>query len=177
MTVKGTTSFLMRMYQIGLLRSISTVQNLYKKIIISSSHEQSLGENNDENAKKFAILYFLHSFVLSNIDTVVIPRLHFDLVESGRYKIFPWGTLSFEDLARSLNNWLKAGRKFYLIHGMPLAIQVWFYECCLNVPQKVASKVDNQISRLLNWKTNAPRPRFEYLMNAMFNEDGKVRSK
>ncbi|XP_047263755.1 uncharacterized protein LOC107858098 [Capsicum annuum] len=96
------------------------------------------------DTEKFAILYFLHSFVLSNVETVVIPRLHFDLVDSGRYKDFPWGSLSFEDLARSLNNRLKAGGQFYLIQGMPLAIQ-----------------------------TIAPRLRFEFLMNAMFNGDGK----
>ncbi|KAF3643920.1 hypothetical protein FXO38_20431 [Capsicum annuum] len=34
-------------------------------------------------------------------------------------------------------------------------------------------KVDNRILRLLNWKTIAPRPRFEFLMNAMFNDNGK----
>ncbi|KAF3626706.1 hypothetical protein FXO37_30247 [Capsicum annuum] len=57
---------------------------------------------------------------------------------------------------------------------MPLAIQVWLYECCSNVPRKVDSKVDNQIFRLLSWKTNTPRPHFEYLMASIFNEDGKV---
>ncbi|PHU01499.1 hypothetical protein BC332_31286 [Capsicum chinense] len=130
-------------------------------------------ENNDADAEKFAILYFLHSFVLSNIETVAIPRLHFDLIDSGRYKDFPWGSLSFEDLARNLNNRLKAGGQFYLIQGMPLAIQVWLYECCSNFPPKIASKVDNRIPPLLNWKTIASRPRFEFLMNAMFNDDGK----
>ncbi|PHT74722.1 hypothetical protein T459_21999 [Capsicum annuum] len=57
--------------------------------------------------------------------------------------------------------------------GMPLATQVWLYECCSNVPPKIASKVDNRIFQLLNWKTIAPRPRFDFLMNAMFNDDGK----
>ncbi|KAF3619313.1 hypothetical protein FXO38_32991 [Capsicum annuum] len=59
---------------------------------------------------------------------------------------------------------------------MPLAIQVWVYKCCLNVPRKVTSKVNNRISRLLNWKTNAPHLRLEYLMAAMFNGDGKKQS-
>ncbi|KAF3628967.1 hypothetical protein FXO37_29140 [Capsicum annuum] len=58
--------------------------------------------------------------------------------------------------------------------GMPLAIQVWLYEYCSNVPPKIVSKVDNPIPRLLNWKTIASRPRFEFLMNAMFNDDDKV---
>ncbi|KAF3615700.1 hypothetical protein FXO38_34967 [Capsicum annuum] len=75
---------------------------------------------------------------------------------------------------RSLNNRLKAGGKFYLIQGMPLAIQVWLYECCSNVPPKIALKVENRIPRLLNGKTIAPRPRYEFLMNVMFKDNGKV---
>ncbi|XP_047253566.1 uncharacterized protein LOC107844173 [Capsicum annuum] len=147
---------------------------IQKRQLFLAFTEKVWGENNDEDAKKFAILYFLHSFVLSNIDTVVIPCLHFDLVDSGRYKDFPWGSLTFEDLARSLNNRLKAGGKFYLIQEMPLAIQVWLYECCSNVPPKIALKVETRISRLLNWKTIAPRPHYEFLMNAMFKDNGKV---
>ncbi|KAF3656372.1 hypothetical protein FXO37_15502 [Capsicum annuum] len=58
--------------------------------------------------------------------------------------------------------------------GMPLSIQMWLYECCSNVPPKITSKVDNRIPRLLNWKTIAPRPHFEFLINAMFNDNGKI---
>ncbi|KAF3632116.1 hypothetical protein FXO38_26281 [Capsicum annuum] len=147
-----------------------------KRQVFLAISKRVWGKNNDEDAEKFAVLYFLHSFILSNIYSIVISRLHFDLVESGRYKDFSWGTLSFEDLARSLNNRLKAGGQFYLLQEMPFAIQVWLYECCLNVLQKVAFKVDNRTPRLLNWKTKAPRPRFEYLMAAMFSRDGKQQS-
>ncbi|KAF3641064.1 hypothetical protein FXO38_19670 [Capsicum annuum] len=111
-----------------------------KRQLFLTFTEKVWGEN-DEDTEKFAILYFLHSFVLSNVNTVVVPRLHFNLVDSGRYKDFPWGTLSFEDLVRNLNNRLKAGKIFYLIQEMPLAIQVWLYECCSNISQKNASKV------------------------------------
>ncbi|KAF3615445.1 hypothetical protein FXO38_35113 [Capsicum annuum] len=147
---------------------------IQKRQLFLAFSEKVWGENNDEDAEKFAILYFLHSFVLSNIDTVVIPHLHFDLVDSGRYKDFPWGSLSFEDLARSLNNRLKDGGKFYLIQGMSLTIQVWLYECCSNVPPKIALKVENRIPRLLNWKTIVPHLHYEFLMNAMFKNNDKV---
>ncbi|KAF3630000.1 hypothetical protein FXO38_27404 [Capsicum annuum] len=147
---------------------------IQKRQLFLAFTERVWGEKNDADAEKFAILYFLHSFVLSNVETMVITSLHFDLVDSERYKDLPWGSLSFEDLARSLNNRLKAGGQFYLIQGMPLAIQVWLYECCSNVPPKIASKVDNRIPQLLNWKTIAPRPRFEFSMNTMLNDDDKV---
>ncbi|KAF3672330.1 hypothetical protein FXO38_06166 [Capsicum annuum] len=105
----------------------------------------------------------------------VIPQLHFYLVESGRYSDYPWGSLAFEELAKSLNKKLKPKDKFYMLYEIPLAIQIWLYECCSIVPRNVASRVDNQILRLLNWKTNAPRPRYESLMESMFNEaDVKV---
>ncbi|KAM3251807.1 hypothetical protein P3L10_005877 [Capsicum annuum] len=104
-----------------------------------------------------------------------IPRLHFDLVESDRYSDYPWGSIAFEELARSLHKKLKPKGKFYMLLGMPLAIQIWLYECCSNVPHNVASKVDSQILRILNWKTNSPRPRYETLMGSMFDDtDDKV---
>ncbi|KAF3621809.1 hypothetical protein FXO37_32595 [Capsicum annuum] len=101
-----------------------------------------------------------------------ITRLHFDLVESGRYSDYLWGLVAFEELARSLHKKLKPKGKFYMLLGMPLAIQIWLYECCSNVPHNVASKVDSQIPRILNWKTNSPRPRYETLMGSMFDDTG-----
>ncbi|KAF3672798.1 hypothetical protein FXO37_07314 [Capsicum annuum] len=76
-----------------------------------------------------------------DIDTVAIPRLHFALVESDRYSDYPWGSIAFEELARSLHKNLKPKGKFYMLLGMPLTIQIWLYECCSNVPRNVASKV------------------------------------
>ncbi|KAF3660903.1 hypothetical protein FXO37_13165 [Capsicum annuum] len=110
-----------------------------------------------------------------DVDTVAIPCLHFDLVESGCYSDYLWGSIAFEELARSLHKKLKPKGKFYMLLGMPLAIQIWLYECCSNVPHNVASKVDSQIPRILNWKTNSPRPRYETLMGSIFDDtDDKV---
>ncbi|KAF3680468.1 hypothetical protein FXO38_02279 [Capsicum annuum] len=128
------------------------------------------GKDNDEDAVKFANLYFIHVFLLSAVDTVIILRLYLNLVESGHYSDYPWGSIAFEELAKSLNKKLKPKGKFYMLHGMPLAIQIWLYECCSTFPRNVASRVDNQIPRLLNWKTNAPHPRYKSLMKSMFNE-------
>ncbi|KAF3615581.1 hypothetical protein FXO38_35037 [Capsicum annuum] len=113
------------------------------------------------------------SLSFTPMEFAIITGLNY-VSNSGRYKDFPWGSLSFEDLAKSLNNRLKAGGKFYLIQEMSLAIQVWLYERCSNVPPKIALKFENRIPRLLNWKTIAPRPRYEFLMNAIFKDNGKV---
>ncbi|KAF3652493.1 hypothetical protein FXO38_16070 [Capsicum annuum] len=136
----------------------------------SNRDDFGFDEDNDEDAFKFANLYFIHEFFLSSIDTVIIPRLHFDLVESDRYRDYPWGLVAYEELAKSLNKKLKPTGKFYMLYGMPLDIQIWLYECCSAVPRTVASKVDSQIPRLLNWKTNVIRLRYESLMESLFND-------
>ncbi|KAH0671193.1 hypothetical protein KY285_023359 [Solanum tuberosum] len=47
--------------------------------------------DNDDDAVKFAILFYIHSFILSEEPTsTVIDRKNFDLVESGRYIDYPW---------------------------------------------------------------------------------------
>ncbi|KAF3624501.1 hypothetical protein FXO37_31344 [Capsicum annuum] len=143
---------------------------IQKRELFAAISGKIRGKENNEDALKFDNLYFIHAFLLSSIDTIAIQYFYFDLVESGRYSDNPWGLVAFEELARSLNKKLKAKGKFYMLLRMPLAIQIWLYECCSNAPRNAASKVDTQISRLLNWKTIAPRPRYETLMGSMFND-------
>ncbi|KAF3658843.1 hypothetical protein FXO38_10319 [Capsicum annuum] len=91
---------------------------------------------------KGTILHFTpREFALVTVDTVSISRLHFDLVESDRYSDYPWRSVAFEELARSLHKKLKLKGRFYMFLGMPLAIQIWLYECCSSVSRNVASKV------------------------------------
>ncbi|KAF3648810.1 hypothetical protein FXO37_19273 [Capsicum annuum] len=126
------------------------VKYIQKRELFAAFSRKIWEKDNDEDAVKFANLYFIHAFLLSIVDTVVIPWLHFDLVESDRYSDYLWGSVAFEELAKSLNKKLKSKGKFYMLHGMPLAIQIWLYECYSTVPRNVASRVDNQIPHLLN---------------------------
>ncbi|KAF3627535.1 hypothetical protein FXO38_28704 [Capsicum annuum] len=141
-----------------------------KKELFTDVTDKIWGNENNEDAIKFANLYFIHGFLLSFVDTVTIPRLHFDLIESDHYRDYIWGSVAYEELAKSINKKLKPTGKFYMIHGMSLAIQLWLYECCSAVTHTVSSKVDSQISHLLNWKTNPIRPRYESLMESLFND-------
>ncbi|KAF3640766.1 hypothetical protein FXO38_21968 [Capsicum annuum] len=67
----------------------SGAKYIQKRELFVAFSEKIWGKDNDEDVVKFANLYFIHAFLLSAIDTVVIPRLHFDLVESGRYSDYP----------------------------------------------------------------------------------------
>ncbi|KAM3323439.1 hypothetical protein P3S67_004590 [Capsicum chacoense] len=62
---------------------------------------------------------------------------------------------------------MDAQKQYYRIHGMPLAMQVWLYECCSAVDPKIAVKYGSRIPRLLNWETIDRRPYFEAFIEGM----------
>uniref|UniRef100_A0A3Q7EEV4 Ubiquitin-like protease family profile domain-containing protein n=1 Tax=Solanum lycopersicum TaxID=4081 RepID=A0A3Q7EEV4_SOLLC len=100
--------------------------------------------DNDDDAIKFAILYFIHMFVYSGEKrSLRIPRIHFDLVESGR------------------------------ICGMPVVLQIWIYECMGKRQTNFARKISDRIPRILNWQTVGAQPRFKTLMKNTFNDGNR----
>ena len=61
--------------------------------------------DNQEDAYKFEILYYIHEFITSTEPTTTtIDRLNFDLVKIGRFMDYPWGLKAFNELAKSINN-------------------------------------------------------------------------
>ncbi|XP_047264130.1 uncharacterized protein LOC124896591 [Capsicum annuum] len=55
----------------------------------------------------------------------------------------------------------------YFIKKKQCVVQAQLCRCIMKL------EVENQIHRLLNWKTIAPRPRYGFLTNAMFKDNGK----
>ncbi|WMV19852.1 hypothetical protein MTR67_013237 [Solanum verrucosum] len=128
--------------------------------------------DNDDDAVKFAILFYIHSFILLEEPTsTVIDRKDFDLVESGRYIDYPWGKKAFDLLILHLHTKIKHDGKYFRLYGFPLALQVWFYECCSNFDEEIAVKVSHHIPRILNWKTKKDFPRLSYFAKGMFRDD------
>ncbi|XP_059315455.1 uncharacterized protein LOC132066084 [Lycium ferocissimum] len=110
--------------------------------------------DNDEDAVKFAILFFINTYIFcGEPKKTSIPRVHFEVVEDGRYVDYPWGKEAFNELIRSISKKYSATTQYYRIHGMPLAMQVWLYECCSRVPSYLAIKSGNSIPRMLNWRS------------------------
>ncbi|KAF3631968.1 hypothetical protein FXO38_26368 [Capsicum annuum] len=62
---------------------------IQKRELFAAFSEKIWRKDNDEDGVKLANFYFIHAFLLSAVDTVFIPRLHFDLVESDRYNDYP----------------------------------------------------------------------------------------
>ena len=130
--------------------------------------------DNDDDAIKFAILYFIHMFVYSGEKrSLRIPRIHFDLVESGRYMHYPWGRKAFEWLLQSINKVLTTDGQYYKICGMSVVLQIWIYECMGKRQTNFAQKISDRIPRILNWQTVGAQPRFKTLMKNTFNDGNR----
>ncbi|KAL3371814.1 hypothetical protein AABB24_008381 [Solanum stoloniferum] len=58
-----------------------------RKSDLMSRFTKKVWADNEDDALKFAILYFIHTYVYSGERTSKrIHRIHFDLIESGRYR-------------------------------------------------------------------------------------------
>ncbi|XP_060210314.1 uncharacterized protein LOC132637204 [Lycium barbarum] len=130
-----------------------------------------VGDNAYEDAVKIAILYFIHNYILSSEKrNVVVPRHHFDLVESEQYNEHTWGKEAFDDLIKSIHHKMDKPKQFYCLRGFPFAMQVWIYECCSNVDPNLMVKTGSRIPRMFNWRTLNPKPSVNYLMLGMFRD-------
>ena len=133
---------------------------------------KTVWDDKGDDAVKMAILYFINTWVhCGEPNSTNIPRIHFDVVEDGRYNEYPWGKDSFRELVVSIGQKYAGFKKYYRIHGLPLAMQVWLYECCSKVPSTIAVKTGNLIPRILNWRTTEGKPEFKKLMDGMFRDD------
>ena len=141
------------------------------KARLAEAFKAKVWGDNQEYAYKFGILYYIHEFIMSaEPTTTTIDRLDFDLVETGRFMYYPWGRKTFNELAKSINNKIKPCGQYYRIQGFPLPMQVWFYECCSYVDDKIVVKVYSHIPRIINWVTKNDHPRFDYFMKTIFND-------
>jgi len=126
----------------------------------------------DEDAVKIAIIYFINTFLMSTqAQKTFISKRDFHLVESGEYVSFPWGKIAFRALMKSVRDRLRGKSEFYRIGGFPLALQVWFYECCTVVDQKFVVRVGDHTPRILNWEMT-DMPTREDFSTGFFNNIG-----
>ncbi|KAK4364594.1 hypothetical protein RND71_015952 [Anisodus tanguticus] len=70
-----------------------------------------------------AILVFVHHFLFSDANNHSILNKDFDIVESGQYQRYAWGTKVFEDIFRTMRGKLRAKLMMYRLRGLPLAFQ------------------------------------------------------
>ncbi|KAH0779057.1 hypothetical protein KY290_005484 [Solanum tuberosum] len=144
-----------------------------EKITVAKSHLRALFLAkkflDDDSAVSLAILFFINDFLFSYEDNEYqISNRDFYLVESGQFNSYPWGLDVYKKLSDSVRHELKSTHKYYRLGGLPLALQIWIFECCSKVDEDIAIRVANSIPRILNWKTIAESPWQKYIEKCLF---------
>ncbi|KAH0760600.1 hypothetical protein KY290_016673 [Solanum tuberosum] len=144
-----------------------------KKITVAKSHLHALFLAkkflDDDSAVSLAVLFFINDFLFSYEDNEYqISNRDFYLVESGQFNSYPWGLDVYKKLSDSVRHELKSTHKYYRLGGLPLALQIWIFECCSKVDEDIAIRVANSIPRILNWKTIAESPWQKYIEKCLF---------
>ncbi|KAG5630327.1 hypothetical protein H5410_002044 [Solanum commersonii] len=116
------------------------------------------------------ILYFIHTFVFSQLGDAPIPIEDFFMVEDGSYKQFPWGQLDFTKLMKSFRKEYKPDKQMYRLNGFTYELNIWVYECASAMHNEIAVRDGNGIPRVCNWKVVGAKPKYEMFMENIFTE-------
>ncbi|WMV08994.1 hypothetical protein MTR67_002379 [Solanum verrucosum] len=96
-------------------------QSYITKAQLIASYRAKVWGDNEYDAYKFWILYYIHTFLMSaEPNRTSINRIEFDFVESGRYMDYPWGKKAFDELVKIINNKIKPKEQYYMIHASNL---------------------------------------------------------
>ncbi|XP_047263762.1 uncharacterized protein LOC124896266 [Capsicum annuum] len=87
----------------------------------------------NSDALNMSIIYFIHTFLYSQVHDSTISKSDFVMVENGSYGQFPWGKSSFEKLIALWRQDFFVAKQLYSMGGMPHELNVWMYECCSKV--------------------------------------------
>ncbi|KAK6803401.1 hypothetical protein RDI58_001185 [Solanum bulbocastanum] len=126
---------------------------------------------NNQDALPMATLYFVHTFILSQIGDSSISINEFLMAEDGSYRVYPWGQIAFSKLMISLQQNFNLNRQMYCLYGMSYALNVWTYECASQENLDIAVKERDVIPRIFNWRAVVVKPKFEMLMSSIFQEN------
>ncbi|KAG5570104.1 hypothetical protein H5410_059870 [Solanum commersonii] len=110
--------------------------------------------DSSDDALQMTILYFIHTFVFSQLGDAPIPIEDFFMVEDGSYKQFLWGQLAFMKLMKSFRKEYKPDKQMYRLNGFPYALNIWVYEYASAMHNEIAVREGNGIPRVWNWKVN-----------------------
>uniref|UniRef100_M1CLN1 Ulp1 protease family, C-terminal catalytic domain containing protein n=1 Tax=Solanum tuberosum TaxID=4113 RepID=M1CLN1_SOLTU len=128
------------------------------------------GWDNNYDALQMDILFFIHTFLYSQLGDAPIPIEDFFMVEDGSYEQYPWGQVAFTKLMKSFRQEYTPTKKMYRLNGLSYALNVWIYECASVLNNEIAVKEGNGIPRMCNWQVVAPKPKFEMFMDTIFTE-------
>ncbi|KAF3649636.1 hypothetical protein FXO37_18889 [Capsicum annuum] len=119
---------------------------------------------NNSDVLNMSIIYFIHTFLYSQVCDSTISKSNFVMVENGSYEQFPWEKSSFEKLIALWRHDFFVAQQLYSMGGMPHVLNVWMYECCSEVDSTIAKRVGNVIPQIFNWQVVGIKVRYEKFM-------------
>ncbi|KAK4736954.1 hypothetical protein R3W88_000651 [Solanum pinnatisectum] len=125
---------------------------------------------NSQDALQMTIMYFVHTFILTQLGESSISIDEFLMVEDGMYQSYPWGQIAFIKLMKSLGHDFYLDKKMYRLSGIPYALNVWTYECASQVNSEIVVKERNVISRICNWMVVTVKPKFGMFMPSILSK-------
>ena len=138
--------------------------------------------DSDEEILKLGLLYLISNFCFSKAPGKIVDIYDILLVDSKNFDEFPWGKVCFEMTLASMRTASEyvsrnqnstdgqnkmEGNKSYRLSGLPLAFQVWAYECIKLVGEYCAHRTESKAARILNW-TCKIRPSSTSLVENVF---------
>lgn len=122
---------------------------------------------------QIGILYLITSFFTSSeISKLTILKLYFDLVESGHYANFSWGNKRLNLTLKACSHKLLNNPTSFKFSQFHIAIQFWFYKCCLPFDNTIVVRASNSTPHILNWKTTNDIIFLDDLKNMIFITHG-----
>ncbi|XP_055835042.1 uncharacterized protein LOC129903505 [Solanum dulcamara] len=110
------------------------------------------GWKTNEDAVQMVILYFIHTFVFSQLGDAPISVDDFKMVEDDSYEQYPWGKLAYSKLIKGMRQEFSNAKQMYRLGGMPYALNVWIYECASQVPSEIAKHEDSTSAAKVNFR-------------------------
>ncbi|WMV24400.1 hypothetical protein MTR67_017785 [Solanum verrucosum] len=143
-----------------------------EKITVAKSHLRALFLAkkiiDDDSTVSLAILFFINDFYFHMRTTNTKLVIEIFTLWKVDNSIHPWGLDVYKKLSDSVRHKLKSTHKYYRLGGLPLALQIWIFECCSKVDEDIAIRVADSISRILNWKTIVESPWQKYIEKCLF---------
>ncbi|XP_044465956.1 uncharacterized protein LOC123196127 isoform X2 [Mangifera indica] len=137
---------------------------------IEQAFDNEVWGDNDDDAVKFAVLYYALIGLLGADNRTKVPDYFLHLANNlDAFSRYPWGTLTWNKTVDSIRKGIHNKYQYcvehylpytsplpllsYSILGYPIAFQYWIYETIQNLSPYIHLEANDRIPRILKWKT------------------------
>ncbi|KAL5574740.1 hypothetical protein UlMin_016439 [Ulmus minor] len=123
----------------------------------------------DDDAVKLANIFFVASILLPNRARSVPTYLWYLGDDESSFSLYPWSRVCFDETLKSLKNAFQGNLNTgYELCGFPASLIIFALECLPGVAAVTATKVGDQMPKILNWKVKKFQPHLSTLLSNGF---------